>query len=126
MRGEPETAHSWFPGFAWTVANCARCHAHVGWRFTRASASPSTGEEDVVNNNDEGVPTSGGGKDGVIAGLSEFFGLSRQSVRLVEAGMRDLLERTNASRAADEDGEPMAEEDHAWEERGDDATNDVM
>ena len=62
MRGEPETAHSWFPGFAWTVANCARCHAHVGWRFTRASASPSTGEEDVVNNNDEGVPTSGGGK----------------------------------------------------------------
>ncbi|KAK0135305.1 Protein cereblon [Merluccius polli] len=24
---------SWFPGFAWTVASCPRCGAHLGWGF---------------------------------------------------------------------------------------------
>lgn len=24
---------SWFPGFAWTVASCPRCKAHLGWGF---------------------------------------------------------------------------------------------
>lgn len=24
---------SWFPGFAWTVATCPRCKAHLGWGF---------------------------------------------------------------------------------------------
>ncbi|KAG2443504.1 hypothetical protein HXX76_001857 [Chlamydomonas incerta] len=35
--GRPETAHSWFPGFAWTIANCAACGEHLGWRFTAVS-----------------------------------------------------------------------------------------
>jgi len=25
---------SWFPGYAWTVAYCSACFAHMGWRFT--------------------------------------------------------------------------------------------
>lgn len=24
---------SWFPGFAWTIATCPRCKAHLGWGF---------------------------------------------------------------------------------------------
>ncbi len=27
--GRPETEHSWFPGYAWTIANCARCRQHM-------------------------------------------------------------------------------------------------
>ncbi|KAI5701685.1 hypothetical protein M8J75_012181 [Diaphorina citri] len=27
------TQYSWFPGYAWSIASCARCHCHVGWRF---------------------------------------------------------------------------------------------
>ena len=32
--GEPETAHSWFPGYAWTICNCSTCLCHLGWIFT--------------------------------------------------------------------------------------------
>ncbi len=31
--GSPETAHSWFPGYAWTILNCGTCGNHMGWRF---------------------------------------------------------------------------------------------
>ena len=31
--GPSETAFSWFPGWAWQVAVCASCRAHVGWIF---------------------------------------------------------------------------------------------
>ncbi|KAK9812881.1 hypothetical protein WJX72_005161 [[Myrmecia] bisecta] len=34
MYGRPETEHSWFPGYAWTIANCRICATHLGWRFT--------------------------------------------------------------------------------------------
>ena len=32
--GPPQqsTEHSWFPGYAWTIALCTRCGAHLGWR----------------------------------------------------------------------------------------------
>ncbi|XP_015108351.1 protein cereblon isoform X1 [Diachasma alloeum] len=30
----PSTECSWFPGYAWTIANCARCGYHKGWKFT--------------------------------------------------------------------------------------------
>lgn len=32
--GRPSTLHSWFPGYAWTVAQCRSCHSHMGWKFT--------------------------------------------------------------------------------------------
>lgn len=25
--------HTWFPGYAWQIAVCARCTIHLGWRF---------------------------------------------------------------------------------------------
>jgi hypothetical protein len=31
--GNPEAAFSWFPGWSWQIAACARCSAHVGWRY---------------------------------------------------------------------------------------------
>uniref|UniRef100_UPI0035CD3D9F Protein cereblon n=1 Tax=Homo sapiens TaxID=9606 RepID=UPI0035CD3D9F len=32
--GRPSTEHSWFPGYAWTVAQCKICASHIGWKFT--------------------------------------------------------------------------------------------
>ncbi|XP_060606164.1 protein cereblon-like [Ruditapes philippinarum] len=32
--GRPSTEHSWFPGYAWTIAQCKRCSSHMGWKFT--------------------------------------------------------------------------------------------
>ncbi|XP_028851124.1 protein cereblon homolog [Denticeps clupeoides] len=38
----PADAHfTWFPGYAWTVATCPRCKAHLGWAF-QPSEWPST------------------------------------------------------------------------------------
>eukprot|EP00252_Welwitschia_mirabilis_P018089 TRINITY_DN40278_c0_g1_i1.p1 TRINITY_DN40278_c0_g1~~TRINITY_DN40278_c0_g1_i1.p1 ORF type:complete len:568 (-),score=122.60 TRINITY_DN40278_c0_g1_i1:122-1825(-) len=34
LRGRPETEHSWFPGYAWTIVACAVCESHMGWLFT--------------------------------------------------------------------------------------------
>lgn len=34
LTGEPERRDSWFPGYAWSLAYCVQCEAHVGWRFT--------------------------------------------------------------------------------------------
>ncbi len=31
--GRATSAHTWFPGYAWRIALCARCGVHVGWRF---------------------------------------------------------------------------------------------
>ena len=36
-QGDPETAGSWFPGFAWTIMNCSACSRHLGWRFSKAA-----------------------------------------------------------------------------------------
>ncbi|KAK1161536.1 protein cereblon-like [Acipenser oxyrinchus oxyrinchus] len=32
--GRPSTQHSWFPGYAWTIAQCRTCGSHLGWKFT--------------------------------------------------------------------------------------------
>ncbi|WAR25543.1 CRBN-like protein [Mya arenaria] len=34
LYGRPSTEHSWFPGYAWTIAQCKRCSNHMGWKFT--------------------------------------------------------------------------------------------
>jgi len=31
--GDPSTAFSWFPGWSWQIAICARCKSHLGWIF---------------------------------------------------------------------------------------------
>jgi cereblon len=34
LTGTPSTEYSWFPGYAWTIAECGRCYNHIGWKFT--------------------------------------------------------------------------------------------
>lgn len=43
LRGKPTAQNSWFPGYAWTIAECAQCADHLGWRFTavKKGLSPS-------------------------------------------------------------------------------------
>ena len=42
FHGPATQAFSWFAGYAWTVASCARCSTHLGWRFDAvADGSPS-------------------------------------------------------------------------------------
>ena len=31
------TEHTWFPGYAWRVAYCSHCGAHLGWLFESPS-----------------------------------------------------------------------------------------
>ena len=31
--GEPTEEFTWFPGFAWRVAECGGCGQHLGWRY---------------------------------------------------------------------------------------------
>lgn len=31
--GPASTAHSWFPGYAWTMGHCGGCGGHVGWAY---------------------------------------------------------------------------------------------
>jgi hypothetical protein len=33
VAGAPSTEWSWFAGYSWRVAFCARCNAHLGWLF---------------------------------------------------------------------------------------------
>ncbi|XP_031405988.1 protein cereblon isoform X2 [Punica granatum] len=33
-KGRPATEYSWFPGYAWTIINCATCETQMGWLFT--------------------------------------------------------------------------------------------
>lgn len=33
LEGGPETQHSWFPGYSWTIAYCSVCRSHMGWLF---------------------------------------------------------------------------------------------
>ncbi len=34
--GEATTAYTWFKGYAWRIALCASCRAHLGWFFQSA------------------------------------------------------------------------------------------
>ncbi|PNF42523.1 hypothetical protein B7P43_G08253 [Cryptotermes secundus] len=34
LNEDPSTEYSWFPGYAWTIAECRYCHKHMGWKFT--------------------------------------------------------------------------------------------
>lgn len=35
--GEPTTDFTWFKGYSWTIALCAACGAHLGWRYDRVA-----------------------------------------------------------------------------------------
>lgn len=58
LEGEPTAAHSWFGGYAWTIAMCGRCGFHIGWRY------------DAV-------------ESGVEPGM--FWGLSRAAIRVTNS-----------------------------------------
>ncbi|XP_020187370.1 uncharacterized protein [Aegilops tauschii subsp. strangulata] len=34
LEGDPTEEHSWFPGYAWTIASCASCGSNIGWLFS--------------------------------------------------------------------------------------------
>jgi hypothetical protein len=43
VAGDPTLEATWFEGYAWQYALCARCTAHLGWRYVAtAGADPPT------------------------------------------------------------------------------------
>lgn len=36
--GDATLEHTWFAGWAWRIALCARCRSHLGWRYEAADA----------------------------------------------------------------------------------------
>ena len=38
--GDPTLDATWFPGYAWSLALCAKCQQHVGWRFGGSGSPP--------------------------------------------------------------------------------------
>ncbi len=36
--GPPTEEFTWFAGYTWQVASCARCGVHLGWRYTAVTA----------------------------------------------------------------------------------------
>jgi hypothetical protein len=37
VAGEPTLEHTWFPGHAWSIANCRNCGRQLGWLFAGAT-----------------------------------------------------------------------------------------
>eukprot|EP00045_Choanoeca_perplexa_P000530 m.14875 g.14875 ORF g.14875 m.14875 type:complete len:365 (-) comp10365_c0_seq1:77-1171(-) len=74
--GEPSLLHTWFNGYAWTIAVCPRCGEHVGWRYDYQSDHPN---EDNDDNDDS--PDSGEGK---AKPLQQFFGICRGVIAISE------------------------------------------
>jgi hypothetical protein len=63
--GDAEIQDSWFPGYTWTIAHCANCFSHIGWKFARVS--PLQDELDISI--EECRPTS-------------FWGISGANIRM--------------------------------------------
>jgi hypothetical protein len=36
VSGPDTIEHTWFAGYAWSIASCSRCNTHLGWLFTSA------------------------------------------------------------------------------------------
>lgn len=36
--GDATIEHTWFAGYAWCIALCARCRSHLGWRYEATDA----------------------------------------------------------------------------------------
>jgi len=70
LRGEPSSEFSWFPGFQWTVACCARCRQHLGWQFT-----PETGPPPTTTTTTAGPTTTR------PSPAIRFFGFTRSRIR---------------------------------------------
>jgi hypothetical protein len=97
---------SWFPGYAWTVAYCATCFAHLGWRFTP-------------------VQPGGNHQSRIEGGGVPFWGLRRGQLTDEDdaAAAAARGEATASSSASSSD----AEEEDSWEDTedsGSDTSND--
>ena len=41
LQGTAQTEHSWFPGYAWTIAYCSRCFQHLAGGSSRTGTRPT-------------------------------------------------------------------------------------
>lgn len=56
--GCPETIDSWFPGYAWTIMQCALCDSHLGWRFTKVKEENEEEQQQVEPEPDVNRPNT--------------------------------------------------------------------
>jgi len=43
LTGAPTTDFTWYPGYAWQIAWCVKCAAHVGWSFAAVGEAEPRG-----------------------------------------------------------------------------------
>lgn len=81
LHGAPSTECSWFAGYAWQICSCARCHRHLGWRYSWQAEGPAQ-RDGAAPGGSGGSEGGGGGGDGSGGGAP------RQARRLVFWGLR--------------------------------------
>lgn len=62
--------HSWFPGYAWRLAVCPQCGAHMGWTFEHPHQNDDKPQDEHVHDHDKGL-----GKDRNARKPYSFVGL---------------------------------------------------
>jgi len=110
LHGAPSVVSTWWRGYAWTIAACARCHNHLGWLYEWAgsgalpSASPP---QSIEEEPPAGMPrTFWGWRDGAL-------GLRLGSLRVVEGEEMGEEEVPHG-----EGGESDESDSSSWEEGG--------
>lgn len=108
LEGEPESQDSWFPGYAWQIAYCARCGLHLGWRFTPVAAAPQaqTSSEAAPDEADAAGAGAGASRRRARSQSQErppfFWGLRRAALVDESADMSAAAEEGDE----DDDGQP--------------------
>ena len=89
LQGIPSTECSWFPGYAWQIAGCSRCHTHLGWRYSWAGGGQHQQHEGPGERSDsdgaEGSSTEQG-----LARLQVFWGLRRPAIMVTDGRGLDM------------------------------------
>jgi hypothetical protein len=101
--GSPTLLHTWFPAFAWNMASCVSCGAHLGWGFYPTSHHQKEQDQDQEKG-------QGGEKEGETEGQQETS--TAISTEIVENETNH--EGTQETQEIKDDDDDEEEGDEEW------------